>query len=62
MYLRHHGVATLQQIGNAIRKPPVVKKSLSKFIKTIQMKKGKRLGTGLDITGDKVSLIQKSNY
>jgi len=62
MYLRQRGVVTLQKLGTAIKKPPVVKKSLKKFIQSIKLTKGKRLGTALDITDDKVSLIMKSNY
>jgi hypothetical protein len=39
-----------------------VKKSLGKFISAIKAKRGKRIGTTLEVEGDKVHLIMKSNY
>ncbi len=62
MYLRHHGVTTLAKLGSAVKKPKCVKKSLAKYISSIKCTRGKRLGTALEVDGDKVHLIQKSNY
>jgi hypothetical protein len=39
-----------------------VKKSLGKFLKTIKATNGKRTGFSLEVEGDKVHLIMKTNY
>ena len=39
-----------------------VKKSLGKFLSTIKASHGKRVGTTLEVEGEKVFLIMKSNY
>ena len=61
-YLRQHGTTTLVKLGGAIKKPKCVKKSLGKFVATIKATQGKRRGTTLEVDGDKVHLIMKSNY
>ena len=61
-HLHRHGSTTLAKIGSTIKKPKSVKQKLSKFISQIKATKGKRVGTTLEVEGESVYLIQRSNY
>jgi len=62
MYLRQHGITTLVKLGQAVKKPKCVKKSLGKFLNTVKASQGKRNGFTLEVDGDKVHLVMKTNY
>jgi hypothetical protein len=62
MYLRQHGQCTLAKLGEAIKKPACVKKSLKKFCLSVKASHGKRHGHSFEVEGGKVHLIMKSNY
>jgi len=62
MYLRQHGICTLAKLGEAIKKPACVKKSLKKYCEGVKASHGKRHGHSFEVEGDKVFLVMKSNY